>query len=251
MLTRTLAAALFAGLVAGALITPIQQMKLVPLILAAEVYEEGAATAHDAHHDAHAAALGLVSPARAHSAGENAPSGGEHEDATTLVASRAGGSLLANLVLGCGFALFRAAASLALNRPITLRNGALWGLAGFGVLTLAPALGLPPELPAMPAADLAARQLWWLGTVAASAAGLALLVLRASPAARLGGLALLVAPHLVPAPHPADLASPIPPTLAAEFAVASLSVSALFFVLIGLVAGLAFDRLARMGTRAA
>ncbi|KTR04438.1 hypothetical protein NS365_15185 [Aureimonas ureilytica] len=246
MLTRTLAAALFAGLVAGASITPVQQIKLVPLIVAAEVYEEGGAPAHAAH----ASALGLVSPAFAHSAGDHASAGGEHE-ATTLVASRTGGSLLANLVLGCGFALVLAAASLALNRPITLRNGALWGLAGFGVLTLAPALGLPPELPAMPAADLAARQFWWLGTVATSAAGLALLMLRPSPAARLGGLALLVAPHLVPAPHPADLASPIPPTLAAEFAVASLSVSALFFVLIGLTAGFAFDRFARLGTRAA
>ncbi|WP_062236134.1 CbtA family protein [Aureimonas sp. N4] len=243
MLTRTLAAALFAGLVAGASITPVQQIKLVPLIVAAEVYEEGGAPAHAAH----ASALGLVSPAFAHSAGDHAQPGGEHE-ATTLVASRTGGSLLANLVLGCGFALVLAAASLALNRPITLRNGALWGLAGFGVLTLAPALGLPPELPAMPAADLAARQFWWLGTVATSAAGLALLVLRRSPAARLGGLALLVAPHLVPAPHPADLASPIPPTLAAEFAVASLSVSALFFVLIGLAAGFAFDRFARRST---
>ena len=240
MLTRTLAAALFAGLLAGALMTPIQQMKLVPLILAAEVYEDGGASAHAPH----ASALGLVSPALAHS-------GGEHQEATTLVASRAGGSLLANLVLGCGFALILTAASLLVNRPITLRNGALWGLAGFGVLTLAPALGLPPELPAMPAADLAARQLWWLGTVATSAAGLALLVLRASPAARISGLALLVAPHLVPAPHPADLASPIPPTLAAEFAVASLSVSALFFVLIGLAAGFAFDRFARSGPRAA
>ncbi|WP_427024669.1 CbtA family protein [Aureimonas ureilytica] len=246
MLTRTLAAALFAGLLAGASITPVQQMKLVPLILAAEVYEDGGAPAAAPH----AAALSFVSPALAHSAGDHAPSGGEHE-ATTLVASRAGGSLLANLVLGCGFALLLAAASLAVNRPITLRNGALWGLAGFGVLTLAPALGLPPELPAMPAADLVARQLWWLGTVAASAAGLALLVLRPSPAARIGGLALLVAPHLVPAPHPADLASPIPPTLAAEFAVASLSVSALFFVLIGLAAGFAFDRLAHRNTRAA
>ncbi len=245
MLTRILAAALFAGLLAGALITPVQQMKLVPLILAAEVYEEGGAPAP------HATALGLVSPALAHSAGEHAHSGGEHDEATTLVASRAGGSLLANLVLGCGFALVLAAASLAVNRPITFRNGALWGLAGFGVLTLAPALGLPPELPAMPAGDLAARQLWWLGTVAASAAGLALLLLRASPAARIGGLALLVAPHLVPAPHPADLASPIPPTLAAEFAVASLAVSALFWVLIGLGAGLATDRLVRDERRAA
>ncbi|WP_082659647.1 CbtA family protein [Aureimonas sp. AU40] len=240
MLTRTLSAAIFAGLFAGLLVTPVQQAKLVPLILAAEVYEEGGAPAgHD-----HAASLALVSPALAHSGHE----GGE---TTTLVESRTGGSILANLVLGCGFALLLAAASLAANRPITFRNGALWGLAGFGAVTLAPALGLPPELPAMPAADLAARQLWWLATVGASVAGLWLVVLRGSTAARLAGLALLVAPHLFAAPHPADLASPIPPTLAAEFAVASLAVSALFWVLIGLGAGLASDRLVRNERRAA
>ena len=37
------------------------------------------------------------------------------------------------------------------------RQGLFWGFAGFAVFTLAPGLGLPPELPAMPAADLGAR----------------------------------------------------------------------------------------------
>ena len=37
------------------------------------------------------------------------------------------------------------------------RAGLLWGFAGFAVFTLAPGLGLPPELPAMPAAELLPR----------------------------------------------------------------------------------------------
>ena len=53
-----------------------------------------------------------------------------------------------------------------------------WGFAGFAVFTLAPGLGLPPELPAMPAADLGDRQIWWTATVLATAVGLALIAFR-------------------------------------------------------------------------
>ena len=65
------------------------------------------------------------------------------------------------------------------------RQGLLWGLAGFAVFTLAPSLGLPPELPghaggrARPAPGLVAAHR------AATAGGLALLAFRAEP--RLGG----------------------------------------------------------------
>ena len=67
-----------------------------------------------------------------------------------------------------------------------------WGLAGFAAFTLAPNLGLPPELPAMPAADLLARQAWWIGTVVATAAGLALIVFGRSPWFAVLGIALLL-----------------------------------------------------------
>ena len=56
-----------------------------------------------------------------------------------------------------------------------------WGLAGFAVFMLAPVLGLPPELPGMPAAPLLPRQVVVAATVVATAGGLALLVFRASP----------------------------------------------------------------------
>lgn len=235
MIVRMFLAALFAGILAGVFITPVQHLKTTPLILAAETFESGGET----HHDHSALGSILVSPAHAHS-------GAHAEDGTT--AGRLGGTLLANLVLGSGFALVLLAASLLLDKPVTLANGALWGLAGFGVVTLAPALGLPPELPAMPAADLGARQLWWIMTVAMAAGGLYALVFLQNPWARLGGVALLLLPHLVGAPHPADLTSSVPPTLAAEFAVASLAVSALLWVLIGALSGFALDR-ARGGAK--
>lgn len=238
MIVRTLLAALVAGMVAGLAVTPVQHWKTTPLIAAAEVYEEGGSAGYDP-----AAGLpALVSPAAADSATAGADEAGA---GTTLVASRLLGTAMTNIVLGAGFALVLAAASLGLGRPVTVRNGAVWGLAGFAAVSLAPALGLPPILPAMPAGDLAARQLWWLLTVGATAIGLGLAVFAARPAAKLGGVVLMLLPLLSTAPHPADLASPIPPTLAAEFAVASLSVSALLWVAIGVALGLALDRTRR------
>ncbi|MBB3936674.1 CbtA family protein [Aureimonas phyllosphaerae] len=231
MLARYFLAALLAGILAGIVITPIQHLKTTPLIVAAETYEDGG-TAHD-----HATARpSLVSPAHAHG-------GAAHEESGDV--ARLGGTLVANVVIGATFSLLILAASLGLDRPVTLRNGAVWGLAGFAAVTLAPALGLPPELPAMPAADLAARQAWWLATVALTAGGLWLLVSRRSSAAILGGLALLLLPHLVGAPHPADLASPVPAALAAEFAVASLSLSASLWAMTGALLGLGLDRARR------
>ncbi|RIX99085.1 cobalt transporter [Aureimonas flava] len=236
MLARFFLAALLAGILAGVVVTPVQHLKTTPLILAAETYEGGGA-AHD-----HAAFVpGLVSAAHAHGGGEHAEGG---------TAGRIGGTLLANVVIGAAFSLLLLAASLLVDRPLTAANGAIWGLAGFAVLTLAPALGLPPELPAMPAADLAARQAWWLATVAMAAGGLWLLVFRRGGLAILGGLAPLALPHLVGAPHPDDIASPVPATLAAEFAVASLFVSALFWTAAGALLGLGLDR-ARRGSAVA
>ena len=239
MITRFLLAALGAGLLAGLLITPVQYARIVPLIVHAETFEgEGghshAETAAPHSHDAavphyHAA----VTPADAPEAAEAPP----------LTDSRLFNTVLANLVTGAGFALILAAASLILDRAVTVRNSALWGAAGFCILSLAPALSLPPELPAMPAADLFARQMWWLATVILAAGGVYALALRGEIWAKaLGGVAL-IAPHLYGAPRPDDLASPVPPMLAAEFAVASLVTAAAFWLILAALSGYAFDRL--------
>ena len=251
MFVRYLLAALVAGLFVGVVMTPVQYARVVPLIVHAEQYEDGGHGIEPAHH--HDA--GLVSSAHAHSAGAVFdPQGGRvilahstagtdgEEEGAALFESRALGTLTANIVTGGGFALMLAAVALLAGRRITVRNGALWGLAGFAAVSLAPALGLPPELPAMPAADLSARQAWWIMTVGLTAVGLYCLLLRKEPMLRAGGIALLVVPHLFAAPHPADLSSPIPPTLAAEFAVASLATGAIFWVLIGLAVGFAMER---------
>ena len=117
-----------------------------------------------------------------------------------------------------------------------------WGLAAFAVFTLAPGLGLPPELPAMPAAELGPRQLWWLGTVASSAAGLALLVYGRSVLAIAGGVVLLVAPHLIGAPQPATYETAIPEGLHHSFVVAVVLTTLVFWVLLGGLTGFLRER---------
>lgn len=252
MIVRILLAALAAGLLAGLLITPVQYARVIPLILQAETFEGDGAPAHD-----HAAGLSLVTPAEAATLaadeGEarvilvhtHAPAAGEAAEGGPLFESRLLGTVLANLITGAGFALILAAASLIVDRPVTAANGAVFGLLGFAVIQLAPALGLPPELPAMPAGDLGARQVWWIATVLLTAFAAYAVILRREPWLKALGVVALVVPHVVGAPHPADLASPVPPTLAAEFAVASLVTAAAFWILLGQLSGHAFDRMRR------
>lgn len=224
MLIRYLLATLAAGLLAGLLVTPAMYLKTVPLILQAETYED--AGGGHSHGEAEAAP---------HDHG--AAAADAEEEGAELPFGRLGNTILANLVAGAGFALLLGGVALLLGRRITVQNGIYWGVAGFFAVAFLPALGLSPELPAMPAADLAERQLWWIATVVLSGLGLYLIVLRQEIWARILGLVLIVAPHLYGAPHPEDISSPIPSLLASQYAVASLATNLFMWAVIGLALG--------------
>jgi cobalt transporter subunit CbtA len=134
------------------------------------------------------------------------------------------------------------AAVIFTGRSVTLANGALWGSAAWLTFHLLPAVGMPPELPGFPAAELFDRQVWWTGTVIATAVALYLIVLRREPVAKAAGVVLMLVPHVVGAPQPVDIASNVPAILAAEFAVATLSAGLLFWIVLGLVMGAIDDR---------
>lgn len=224
MLIRYLLATLAAGILAGLLVTPVMYLKTVPLILQAETYEEaGGGHSHGeteaAPHD-HGAA-----PADAEEEGAELPFG------------RLGNTILANLVAGAGFALLLGGLALLVGRRITVQNGIYWGVAGFFTVAFLPALGLSPELPAMPAADLVERQLWWTTTVVLSGLGIYLIALRQETLAKISGLVLIMAPHLYGAPHPEDISSPVPSLLASQYAVASLATNLFMWAVIGLALG--------------
>jgi len=234
MLRRIFLTALIAGTIAGLFAAGLQHLKLIPLIAAAEIYEatgaqaahqHGAAPAHDAATAAHDAATSEWEPAPG--------------------IERAFYTLMADLLAGIGFALLLAGAvALARSRgyAIDARSGLLWGAAGFAVFALAPAIGLPPELPGMSAAELAARQQWWLLTAAATAAGLGLVIFARPTPLRVVGAALIVMPHLIGAPAAPHGATGVPAELAAEFATASLATAAAFWLLLGSVSGWLYRR---------
>ncbi len=242
MLRRIFAAALGAGIGVGVLIAALQHVSLVPMILEAEKYESGAIAPHRHEHDALPAQIGtvmgtaVVGRAQAQTQDRAAPASAEGESMRVVLTT------IATMLTSVGFALLLAGAFAVSGRAVDAREGLLWGVAGFAAFALAPAFGLPPELPGSVAADLLSRQIWWLGTVAATVLALGLMVFVRAAWAIPVGVALIAAPHLIGAPHPAGGAGLVPPELAAAFAARSLGVNAIFWALLGLATGALYAR---------
>jgi len=232
-MTRTLLAAIIAGVLAGLFVTAIQLAKVEPLILVAETYEDGG---HEHASDAGHADAG-DSTRTDHSAAAGSDRGHSHPSAVSWLHSqrleRHVLTTLSNILAGVAFAMLLTGAILLSGRKMSLTEGVLWGIAGFAVFSLAPSFGLAPNLPGMPSADLYERQTWWVLTVLATAAGGALLILQPRMALKAVGLALIVAPHVVGAPQPADFDTGVPAGIASAFAAATLVTSALFWVVLG------------------
>ncbi|MDE3059551.1 MAG: CbtA family protein [Pseudomonadota bacterium] len=211
---RIFLTALLAGIIAGLFVFGVQSVKLTPLILQAEKYEDAAP--HHADQETHGWE----------------PANGFERNAWRLVA---------DLGVGVGFALLLVGAFSLTGQVMDAKRGMLWGLAGYAVFSLAPGFGLPPELPTTLAADLSARQIWWLATAAATAGGLALIVFKRQPLFKVIGVVLLAAPHAVGAPK-TPLGGMVPTELNAQFAAASLITMALFWIVLGSVSGWLYGR---------
>ena len=250
MLMRLLAVALLAGLTAGAVTGVVQVLHLQPLILEAERYEGLAQTDH--HHGAEEATpTPTPTPGVALS---EVPHDHDQGDATlppreTPSFQRVAFLVVTSMISGVAFALLLTAiyTLLAPRTTFTLdaRTGALWGLAGFAAFSLAPALGLPPELPGMAAADLNLRQFWWIFTALATATGLGGLVFGRTARWGLAGAALLILPHLIGAPRPPAEEITVPAELIVDFITFSLSTTGLFWLVLGVSFGFFYPRLVR------
>jgi cobalt transporter subunit CbtA len=215
--------AVVVGVIVGAAVTVAQFFGTVPLILKGETYEraadQAAAADQRAGHD--------------HGVAAREPKDGWQRNSFTAAA---------NILTATGFALLLAGIYALQGRPVTWHEGLLWGLGGFVVFTIAPGLGLPPTLPGVPAAPLEARQIWWIATAAATAAGLGLLVFRRSAWAAVLGLCVVALPHLIGAPHLAETHSDVPDALSHRFVVAVTLTSLLFWVLLGSLTSIAYRR---------
>lgn len=216
MLKKLLTSALFAGFAAGLIAALLQIVFVVPVIAEAELYETGKLV----HFGAEAMA--------------------GHE--TTAMAQdwvRNGYTILATTGTYIGFALILIA-GMGLAERIghvpTVRQGLVWGICAFVAAQLAPAMGLPPELPGMAAGDLVARQIWWAGTAVTAALGMAALAFGRDWRAWALGVAFLLAPHIIGAPHPDEFWGTVPPELAAAFAGKALAIGAAGWAALGALA---------------
>ncbi len=230
MIKQLFFAAIAAGLLAGVVTTGTQMLKVVPLIHKAETYETAQAEGGSAS----------ASNEQAHSHGqsEQAADGHSHSHDGSAWApddgfERIASTLVFNILTGIAFACLLGAGIMFVNGTVSIRHGLLWGAAGFFAFSLAPALGLPPELPGMEAAALSDRQGWWLLTAVCSAAGLALFAFREAIVWKLVGVVAIVVPHVIGAPHPATTQSLVPAELSAEFAIASVVTAAVFWLILG------------------
>lgn len=223
MLRRMLITGLAAGVAAGLLITLVQQIRVAPLIAEAERYE----------------LAGLAEKPAAGNSRNSARDGFRDSPLGRLMVTAA-----VNMLIAVGFGLLLAAAFSLHGREPSLARGMVWGVAGYVVFVAAPALGLPPELPGTPAAGVQARQIWWLGTVAAALVGLCLIFLTHRLWLRFLGGFLATLPHALGAPHPPELAPPpYPEGLGTEFVLASLATSLIFWLLLGAFSGWLYRRL--------
>jgi cobalt transporter subunit CbtA len=216
VLRRLVWVALCAGLLSGLFAAAAHQIGTVPVILQAEMYEEAAQT-----------------PAHERSVAWEPQNGVE----------RAAYTLLADLLTAIGFALLLAAGLTLRGGAVGWRDGVFWGLAGFSAITIAPGLGLPPELPGTEAAPLLDRQLWWLATAVATGSGLALLAFTNRAQWAILAAILIVLPHFYGAPRLAEHAvSVTPEALSRQFIVAATVVSFLFWLILGASTGYFYSR---------
>lgn len=234
MTTRLFTSALFAGLIAGLIAVLLQFLLMEPLILEGEAYETGAKM--------HFKGVLVLSEETAPAAGAEPLT---HDDAPENLWRRYGLAFAADFIVFVAWGLLMVAGFALVERfghRVTVKEGLLWGIAGYVAVQLSPALGLPPELPGTPAAALEARQIWWVVTAITTAIGLAFLGYGGRLLYWAIGVALLIAPHLIPAPRLDGYGGLAPPELSGEFVAHSLAVSLVVWVCLGLAAGYFWNR---------
>ena len=237
--SRIIYSSILLGIVGGILLTSLQIASQKPIIFAAESYQlDAVGTVVDSGDDGHSG----------HSH--------EHHDEAWVPANgleRTAYTLLANIFASIGFAAMVMALMclswLKRNRNISWSQGSLWGLAGFTALFLAPAIGLPPEIPGMVAAAVEHRQIWWTLCALSVAIGLGIFAFTPIRVKALG-LLFLAIPYIVGAPqvnapmfrHPDPSVVQTLVELHQQFVVVSGISSLVFWLVLGLACRFAFNR---------
>lgn len=235
MTRKMLTSALVAGVVAWLLAAVLQYVFVQQYILVAEEYENGTLV----H-------FGSAAPPPVEAATAQGETRAGHNMAS------GSGSFSRNLWTAVFFSLVYVGYALVMvagfglaqvyGKPVTAREGVLWGVGGFVAFVLAPAMGLAPGLPGTLAAEIGARQAWWLGTAFSAAVALGLLGYGRGPLAILAAVVLLAAPHVIGAPQLDSYNGTSPPEVAAAFSTRVIGVAFIVWAVMGWVAGSVWAR---------
>jgi len=232
MVTRVLTVSILAGLLAGLIVAALQHVTTTPLILKAETYE----SAFAAPISSPAAFGGEARIILAHG-GEHAEGADHDEWKPQDGIQRMLFTSVATIGSAIGFAALLLAGMLAAGDGIDQRRALIWGACGFIAFGLAPGMGLAPELPGAASAALHERQLWWIATAIATAAGLFLFLRYEAPWLKLLAVVVILLPHVVGAPHAPTPESKVPAELAAHFTSLSLGIQAALWLVTAFLVG--------------
>jgi cobalt transporter subunit CbtA len=239
--------AVVVGIIAGSLYGIFQQTQINPIIYAAEAFEvtgSGDPVMLESHDHS-------GSQEHEHNHEAWAPESGFERILSTLVA---------NILIAMAFSIllisFMSLHNLKSSKPpISWKTGAVWGIGLMLSVFAAPSLmGIHPEIPGTIAQSLEHRQIWWISSATATAAGLLMLYYGKNPV-KLGGLVLIVLPQLVGAPAMEKLgfanSDPVAITelskLSSQFVIMTSIGMLIFCVLLGALSGFASTRFVRFG----
>lgn len=238
--------AVVVGIIAGSLYGLFQQLQINPIIYAAEAYEVNSAEIKAGGH-----AHGSGSVQAAHDHGEAwAPNDGVERILSTLVA---------NILVAIAFSLLMISVmslhNLKSNKPrLNCKTGIIWGAGLMLSIFVAPSLlGLHPEIPGTISQALGQRQIWWVISVLATAAGL-LLLYYGSAVFKITAVAWLALPQILGAPVSSThgYANTDPAAIEAlhqlsnQFVIMTTIGMTIFCTLIGALCGFACSRFVRV-----
>lgn len=255
-------AAVAAGILAGIILGALQHFQVTPIILGAEVYEIPEAHDHSnpAHHtpdniNGHFEALEQQTHSASPATVTKQPLEHSHDPEAWSPedgAERTFFTFLSTILMAIGFSLI-IISGMSLSGKRSIKASVFWGLAGYATFFLAPALGLPPEIPGMEAAALEGRQSWWLLAVTFTALGLGVLAF-GKGGLRWGGLLIIAIPHILGAPqpdmhgfaHPDANAVSALEALVDQFVITTTLVNGVFWICLGVLSGIATNTLFKL-----
>lgn len=240
MIRQIFLTALISGLIAGIFLTGIQSLRVTPLILASEVFEDGEIITYTSknhnnsniqntnnHHD---------EIAHAHDNSHEHETGAAKDDNERLFYS-----LITNIFLACGFAFILSAIYLYI-KELNIKNGLISGFVVYLSVFALPSLGLSPELPGTLAAQLQDRQIWWISTVVLSSFAFIILFFNKNKIYQALAIVLLFLPHIIGAPMPSVHGGTAPQAMFEEYILATYITNAVFWLFLGAISISFFKR---------